>query len=441
MNEETVTLGQREQKRAQVLNQLLAGLATGAEAALVLGCSVRQVQRLKAAYQARGPAGLVHGNRGRSTAWALPSAMAAQIAALAEGPYAGVNQQHLTELLAEREGIRVSRSSVRRVLLAAGISPSRSRRRRAPHRRRERMAQEGMLRQADGSRHHWLGADGPELTLIGMIDDATGTVVGAVFRAQEDGVGYLLVLEQIAHGHGIPQALYVDRHGIFQPNTRTPLTLAEEVAGGRAPTQVGRVLNELGIQHIAAHSPQAKGRVERLWGTLQDRLVVELALAGVTTLAAANRFLVDYLPRHNARFAVPAADPAVAYRPVPATLDLAQVFCFKHTRVVRPDNTISFEGAAIQLLATPERSSWVKARVEVHERLDGSRVMVYQGHLIPSRPAPLDALARRIQGGVPVPQVTAVPTPIRSGTAGRPPAAAHPWRQYGRTTASKSQTR
>jgi hypothetical protein len=432
MNTERVSLGQRERRRALVLNQVLAGLATIEEGALALGLSVRQVKRLKAAYRQAGPARLVHGNRGRSTVWAVPAPVAARIVALARGPYAGVNQQHLTELLAEREGICLSRSTVRRVLLGAGIATARARRPAHGHRRRERRTQEGMLLQADGSRHRWLGPDGPELTLIGMIDDATGTVLGAVFREQEDGLGYLLVLEQIVRSRGIPQALYVDRHGIFQQNQRTPLTLAEELAGGRAPTQVGRVLGELGIEHIAAHSPQAKGRVERLWGTLQDRLVAELAVTGVTTLPGANRFLLDYLPRHNARFAVPAADPGLAYLPVPATLDLAQVFCFKHTRVVRPDNTISFGGQPIQLLATAERRSWVKARVEVQERLDGSRVIVYQGLEIPSRPAPLDAPARRTSAAA-----IAAPTPLPVRPT-RPPPASHPWRQYRGMTKSQN---
>jgi len=431
MNEETVTLGHSEQKRAMVLNQVLAGLVTLGEAAVVLGLSPRQVKRLKAAYQRQGPASLVHGNRGRAAVWALPPHVAARIVTLAQGPYAGFNQQHLTEMLVEQEGLTVSRATVRRVLLAAGIATPRPRRTPTPRRRRERMPQEGMLLQADGSRHHWLGVDGPELTLIAMIDEATGKVLGAVFREQEDGIGYLLVLEQIVRTVGIPLALYVDRHGIFQQNPRTPLTLEEELAGGRAPTQVGRALGELGIRHIAARSPQAKGRIERLWGTWQDRLVAELRTAGVTTLAAANAFLPAYLARHNARFAVPATDPTLAYLPVPVTLDLTQVFCFKHVRIVRPDNTISFQGEAMQLLATTERRSWVKARVEVHERLDGRHVVVYHGHVVPCRPAPQDAPTRRAHAGGAAAGAEPLPTPIRATpTPSRPPAASHPWRQY-----------
>lgn len=431
MDEETLILGRSEQKRVLVLHQMLAGLVTVEEAALLLGRSVRQVQRLQAAYRAQGLAALVHGNRGRQPVWTTAPETAARIVALAQGPYAAFNQQHFTELLAEREGIVVSRSTVRRVLLAAGVAEARARRRPVRRQRRERMAQEGMLVQADGSPHHWFGPARPPATLIALIDDATSTVLGAVFREQEDGLGYLLVLEQIVRTTGIPLALYVDRHGIFQQNQRLPLTIEEELAGGRAPTQVGRVLGELGIRHIAARSPQAKGRIERLWGTLQDRLVAELAAAGLTTMEGANAFLPGYLDRHNARFAVPPTDPGLAYLPVPPTLNLAHVFCFKHTRVGRPDNTISFQGAPLQLLPTPDRRSWAKARVEVHERLDGSRAIVYQGQEIPHRLAPADPADRRRALADPVVVIDAGPTPIAAAPSRqRPPAAAHPWRQY-----------
>ena len=433
MDEETLILGRTEQKRVLVLNQVLAGLVTVEEAAALLGRSVRQVQRLQAAYRARGPAALVHGNRGCRPVWMTAPDTVARIVALAQGPYADFNQQHFTEVLAEREGIAVSRSTVRRVLLAAGAASARRRRRPVRRARRERMAQEGTLVQADGSPHPWFGPEQPAVTLIALIDDATSKVLGAVFRAQEDGLGYLLVLEQIVRTVGIPLALSVDRHGIFQQNQRTPLTIDEELAGGRAPTQVGRVLGELGIRHIAARSPQAKGRVERLWGTWQDRLVAELAAAGVTTLGAANAFLPAYLDRHNARFAVPPADAGLAYQPVPPTLNLAHVFCFKHSRVVRPDNTISFQGMPFQLLPTADRRSWVKARVEVHERLDGSRALVYQGQEIPHRPAPADAPARRLPRAAPVAVTAGAPTPIAAAPSRqRPPAPSHPWRQYRR---------
>jgi hypothetical protein len=187
--ERAITLGATEQRRAWVLTRVLAGEWGPAEATLALGLSARQVRRLLAAYRARGPAALVHGNRGRAQAHKVPAAVRARIVALASGPYAGLNHQHLTEKLAEPEGIRVGRSTVRRVLAAAGVASPRPRRAPAHRRRRERMPQAGLLLQADGSPHRWLGPAGPRLTPVGGIDDATGTVPWALFRKQEDAAG------------------------------------------------------------------------------------------------------------------------------------------------------------------------------------------------------------------------------------------------------------
>lgn len=235
---------------------------------------------------------------------------------LAKTTYAGCNDSHLAELLREREGISLSRASVQRILRAAGIKSPR--RHRAPRyrARRDRRAAAGMLVQLDGSRDRWFGAARPFATLLAAIDDASGEVVGAVFREQEDAAGYLEVLGQML-ARGVPLAVYSDRHGIFRRDARERASLEEELAGEREPTQLGRAFGELGVEMIFAHSPQAKGRVERLFGTLQDRLAAELRLAGVTTLAAANRFLPTYLPRHNARFAVAPAEPRAAWRALP----------------------------------------------------------------------------------------------------------------------------
>lgn len=437
----------REQRRAQVLTRVIAGQYSQAEAAQVLGLSVRQVRRLAAAYTARGPAALVHGNRGRPPAHRLADTTREQIVALAQGRYAGVNQQHLTEKLTA-EGIRVSRTSVRRILLAAGVPSPRPRRPARHRQRRERMAQEGMLLQADGSRHQWLGPDGPYLTLIGMIDDATGIVPWALFREQEDAAGYLAVLRRVVQTKGIPLALYVDRHGIFERSRRDPPTLEEELAGGRLPTQVGRVMGELGIAHVAARSPQAKGRIERFWGTCQDRLVTELRLASAQTLADANAVLWDWLPHFNARFAVPPALPGTAYRPVPDGFTPETVFCFKYTRVVAADNTVRFGDQRLQLLPGRDRVSYAKARVEVHERLDGSLGVYYHGAALLTQAAPAEAPRLRARPGTRSPGALATAAPAtRAGTAcigaatpalpPPPPASSapprpapdHPWRQ------------
>jgi hypothetical protein len=256
-----------------------------------------------------------------------------------------------------------------------------------------------MLLQVDGSRHAWLEARGPYLTLVGAIDDATGTVPYALFRAQEDAQGYFLLLRQIIQNKGIPLAIYSDRHGIFQVNPKQPQSLEEQLAGERQPTQVGRALKELGIQSILALSPQAKGRIERLWGTFQDRLVAELRLAGATTLEEANRVLGDFLPRFNARFAVPPSQPGLAYRPPPLGACLEEVLCFKYQRTVAKDNTVKLGQHTLQLLPGPGRCSYARARVEVQERLDGSIVVAYQGQIIASREAPPQPATLRARKG------------------------------------------
>jgi hypothetical protein len=230
-----------------------------------------------------------------------------------------------------------------------------------------------MLLQIDGSPHAWFGPDQPRCTLLAAIDDATSTVVGAVFRAQEDAHGYLLLLRHVLITQGIPDALYHDRHGIFQRNPHDRWTLAEELAGAKDPTQFGRVLVDLGIGSIAARSPQAKGRIERLWGTLQDRLVAELRLAGITSPEAVTTdFLATYLDRHNAAFAVPPNDPGSAYRPLPPTLDLERLLSFRYGRIVNHDNTVQFNGQVLRIPPGPRRRGYAKARVWVHELLDGA---------------------------------------------------------------------
>jgi transposase len=445
METDRITMTATEQRRAKAVTQVLAGRWRTDEAAVSVGLSVRQVRRLLRAYERDGPAGLVHGNRGRPAANRLAEDVRAQVVALAQGPYAGFNQQHFTEQLAEAAGLVLSRMSVRRILAAAGIrSP---RRRRAPkHRsRRERMAQAGMLLQADGSRHQWLGDGHGYLTLIGGIDDATGIVPWAVFRAQEDAAGYMLWLRHVLQTEGIPQALYVDRHGIFQRGPSQKQTLDEEFAGAPLPTQFGRVLAELGITAIHAQSPQAKGRVERLWGTFQDRLVSELRLAGASTEAEANAVLWRFLPSFNARFAVPAAVPGSAYRPLPKPIAVDDVCCFKYDRVVGLDNIVQLGEHRLQVPPGPRRRSYAHARIVVHERLDGSLAVFHQGVCVATSPAPLEAPLLRARnngrtgpngadhraGPEPVPAV--VRTPATAAEAPSPaswkPAPNHPWRR------------
>lgn len=383
-----LTLTQQEQARLQTLNRVLGRQIGVGEAAYVLGLSERHTRRILAAYRKEGAAALAHGNRGRQPANVTPEGIRHQVITLAQTCYAGFNHTHLAELLAEREGLVLARSTVRSILVGAGVGSPR--RRRPPrHRcRRERLPQEGMLLQLDGSEHDWLEGRGPWLTLLLAVDDATGTVPYALFREQEDAYGYFLLIGGVIECCGIPLAIYSDAHAVFQQPRRRRGTTEAPQEGKEGLTQFGRAMQELGVGQVFARSPEAKGRVERMAGTFQDRLVAELRLAGASTLAEANRILWQFLPGFNCRFAVPPAQPELAYRPVAPELDLAGILCFKYQRKVARDNTVRYDWRTLQLLPGTERPSYAGAQVEVQQRLDGSLVVCYQGRIIPTQEAP-----------------------------------------------------
>jgi transposase len=311
-----VTLTQKEQLRLRVVSEVQSGRRSVAEAAEMLHLSERHVRRLRADLAGEGAAAFMHGNRGRPPPWRVSDELRARVAELASGRYAACNDTHLQELLLRDEGILLSRSSVRRIRREAGQKPKQRRRPPRHRSRRDRRPQEGMLLQTDGSHHRWFGPDLAECTLLALIDDATGSVPAALFREQEDSQGYFLLLKGMLKSHGIPWELYHDRHAIFENHNKRPWTLDEELKGRKEPTQFGRALEELGIGSIASYSPEARGRIERLWRTLQDRLTQELELAGIKDLKAANRFLPGFLKRFNAGFSVQAEEPGVAYRPL-----------------------------------------------------------------------------------------------------------------------------
>lgn len=407
-------------QRVDVIRRLLKGKVDVDEVALLLDLSPRSVRRLRERFIDGGPDALRHGNIGRRPAHALDPALAARVVALAKDGYAGLNDSHLRDLLAEREAIVLSRPSVRRILRAAAIASPRPRRAPRFRSRRERRAAEGMLVQLDGSRHRWLGPDGPELTLLGAIDDATGKVVAAVLREQEDAAGYLMVLRDLIAAYGVPLAVYSDRHSVFWIRPKDGETLLDEQGRERQPTQVGRAFAELGVEMIFASSPQAKGRVERLWGTLQDRLLNELRIDQIDTLSAANRYLRDYLGRHNERFAIAPADRAAAWRPRPAEVDA--ICCLKYARHVAADNTVTHAGAQVQL-PPRVRGTYAHLRVEVRHHLDGSLSVHLPGGKQLARSTAGAARRLRPQDGqrAPLGGVRTDPRNINRS---------HPWRQW-----------
>ncbi len=375
MNRETFALSQKELQRVAVISRCVKGELACARAAGLLCLSERQIKRLKKRLREDGEAALAHANRGRPSHRRLPQALRARIVQLARGPYAGFNDHHLCEKLVECEGISLSRETLRRLLRQQGLGSPRKRRAPAHRQRRVRSAQLAELVQLDGSPHDWLEGRGPLLTALGLQDDATGKILAAQFFPSETTFGYLCLLHQMVSRYGVPLALYGDHSGIFVRND-DHWTVEEQLAGKRQPTQFGRALAQLGISFIAAHSPQAKGRVERLWGVLQDRLTSELRLAQAQDLDSANVVLRQFVIDYNRRFARPPRESQPAWRPAPENLD--RICCFVHERIVSNDNVVQWEGRRFQIPQHARRFSFAGAKVQIYQALDG-RVSLYYG--------------------------------------------------------------
>lgn len=432
-----VTLSQKEQARLRVITEVEAGRWSVEEAAKALGLSSRQLRRLRHRYRQEGAAAFMHGNRSHPSPHRLADDVRARVVELGQTRYAACNDSHLQELLFRDEGIILSRATVQRLRRQAGQAPKQRRRPPRHRSRRDRRPQEGVLLQVDGSLHFWFGPARPQASLLGAIDDATGKVAATLFREHEDAQGYFLLLKQILKDQGIPLELYHDRHSIFQDNSPRPLTIEEQLASHREPTQFGRALEELGILAIAAHSPEAKGRIERLWRTFQDRLVVELDLAGITDIRAANRFLPGFLRRYNARFAQEAEEPGRAYWPIDPSLDLDRILSFRYQRVVARDNTVSLDGRVIQIPPGPKRRSYFAAHVWVHEFLDGGLGVRYQDEWLVRGKGSEAAVvrARKRAAALPERPPARLPLPLEEPSqaalaVGSPAGKAHPWRQW-----------
>ena len=378
-------MSRKETLRAGLVKAALAGRISNQQGADALGMTPRQFQRLKQRFRRDGITGLMHRARGRPSRRQLPASLRARVVELMTTLYDGFNDVHLTEKLRERHGLAVSRASVRRIRLA--LRRPAHRRRRAPKHRARRIPAPalGQLVQLDASPFPWFEQRGPAATLHGAIDDATSIPLALWFRPTEDLDGYLHVLDQTCRTYGIPITLYGDRLNVFARNDRH-WTLDEQLRGVQDPTHFGRVLRDLGIAFIQAHSPQAKGRIERLWATLQDRLVSELRLRGIATLEAANAFLPDFLEDFRRRFARAPAQSQPAWRPAPRELDL--ILSCRYLRVVARDNTVGVGSRWLQIPPGPHARSYAGCRVEVRELLDGRLLALYQHTLLATQPAP-----------------------------------------------------
>lgn len=414
MGQETVTLTKAEMKKVLVVEKILDGRMTNREGATVLGLTERQVIRLKKKYLSGGAQQLAHKNRGRAPAHALMDEVKEQVAQLYTAKYYGSNNCHFAELLEEHESLCLSPSSVRRILLSKGIKQAKQRRRSKAHQPRQRKAQAGMLWQIDATPYAWLEDRSPAFSLHAAIDDATGTVVGAAFLPAECREGYSLVMQQGIKKYGVPLGLYSDRHTIFRsPNEK--LSIEQELAGETKPlSHFGKAMAELHIEHIKAVTPQAKGRVERLWATLQDRLVVELRLLGVTTMEEANAALPRLLHKHNRKFAVQPKMAESAYIKLDPSIDLDHVFTVREFRQLGPGNTLSYN-SKIYTLAKPSNFRFeTKMTVEIRETLTGEILLWHRGQAL--------ALKETEK-----PQRKKEATKKAVSAQPRKPAASHPW--------------
>ena len=368
-----------ERKRIEVIQMVMDGRIRPSEAAGVLKRSERQIWRLLQRIRTKGLAGMVHGNKGKTSPRRLNEKVRNMIITLAREKYTGINDTHLQEILVREQKIDVSRETLRGILRGADILAKLKRRRSKYRCRRERKMASGMMLQIDASPHHWLEKRGPSLSLVGGIDDATN-MVWARFEGAETTWAYMDLMRRIIEKTGVPLSLYSDRHTIFF-SPREP-SVEEEMKGQRPLTQFGRAMEELGVRLIPAYSPQAKGRIERLWRTLQDRLVVELRLKKVSTREEANTVLASFLSNFNKRFKVPAKNITPVFRPSPPPSVLNRILCLKETRTVGKDHTISFEGLILQIPPSQCHRSLAGHKVLVLQKRNGCIEIIHQHHPI-----------------------------------------------------------
>lgn len=417
----------KQARKLCVLERLCEGRMSNREAASNLNLSVRQTQRVKSRFSKLGPESLVHGNTGGKPPNYVAEHLRDFVALQARTRWEGASSSHMSELLLAEKGLHLSAKTMTRILKEHGIKSPFTHKGPKRHRRRERKKRLGEMVQVDASPFDWLG-NGSMLALHGAIDDATGKILALWLEPTECLFGYFHVLDRMIRTFGVPGILYSDAHTIFFSPKSGKLSVEEELNGCTAAlTQFGKALDTLNILPLKASSAQAKGRVERLWGTLQHRLVVDMRLAGVSTIGEANAFLATYPNTHNARFAVEPEREEAAFLPAPSPNDLTYILCKRAFRKASGDSTISWKGRKLMLLDEKHRQKLLKrgSAIEVLTLLDESDVALYDGvihHLdVPKdaddRKASLKDTAKKTQ------KDTEEKTPVI-------PAPDHPWRRW-----------
>jgi len=402
-----IMASQKELKRLHVVQKVIEGTLRRTEAAELLSLSIRQTGRIVGRVKEEGPQGVVHQSRGRESNRKHPKEFKEQVIELYRQNYEGFGPTLAQEKLFERDSISISDETLRLWLIGAGLW--KKKRKGRQHRQwRPRKDRYGEMIQVDGSHHDWFEGRGPACVFMGYIDDATGKVYGR-FYEYEGTLPAMDSFRRYIRKYGIPMSLYMDKHTTYKATGKP--TIEDELNGTEPVSQFGRALEELGAQLIHAHSPQAKGRVERLFNTLQDRLVKEMRLRGISSIAEANEFLKEYLPVYNRRFARKAAQAENLHRPVPKGLDLDRILCIKTKRTLKNDFTIAHDKKLYQI----EEAVKTK-KLMVEEYTDGSMAIWCKGQQVKFRQIEVKPEKPPKQS----------PRPVRRKIS--TPAKDHPWR-------------
>ena len=410
--EDILTMSQRELKRLHVIRKAIDKGITQAEAAKILGISQRQVRRVVRRVRELGDKGVIHLSRGKISHRATAEAVKKKILGFCKDRYAGFNPTFASEKLFERDKITISREALRQWFIAEGIRYDKRKAR--PHRQwRERKAYYGEMVQMDGSHHAWFEGRGKPCVLMGYIDDATGAVY-ARFYGYEGTVPAMDSFKRYILKYGIPASIYLDRHAAYKSKGKA--TIEQELAGRAPMSEFERSLDDLGVRVIFAQSAPAKGRIERLFKTFQDRLIKEMRLRGISSIAEANKFLKTYLPVFNKRFNVLPLESEDLHRPLPKGLQLDKILAVKTIRALRNDFTVVHEGNLYQV-----EDNIRSKEVVVEERISGSLLITYKGRAL--RYKQITARPKRIQEA---PKKSSVP-------ATKKPYAIpwdHPWKKF-----------
>lgn len=377
MAKEVITMSKTEVDRLRILHRVMDRQLTQVYGAKLLGITDRQVRNLLVKIGENGDKGIVHGNRGRVAPNKMSIELEERIGRLIERKYPDFGPTLASEKLLELDGIKISKEKARRIMIAKGLWKVRRKRDRDVHPWRERKHYYGEMVQFDGSHHMWLEDRGPKMVFMGYIDDATNRTFGRFYEYE----GLYPAMDSLTHyinRYGLPRSVYLDKYKTYKA-TRPP-TLYEELRGEGPMTQYQRALQELRIRIIHADSPQAKGRVERLFGTLQDRLIKEMRLAKVKTLEEANEFLEDYLPVYNQRFSKIALKEGDLHNPIPDGVDLREIFCLKDIRIINNGYIVRWKGK--RYLIDNASIAMRRRKVEVREHFDGKLMLKFNGRYL-----------------------------------------------------------